>query len=181
MPFLWIFLGLIVVVVLWAISLQRTLVGMDELCGNALSTIGVQQNSRWDALTGLAQLVRNYSAHEADTLQKVIAMRRPITAASTPADVQGQENALMQTLTHLMAVGEAYPDLKANTLYLNTMDSLNKYEDNVRKSRMVYNDTVTKLNRTVRMFPGSLIAGMLGFRVRDYLETESPKTQMPSF
>ena len=78
-----------------------------------------------------------------------------------------------------MAVAERYPDLKANAQYTKTMDSVNKYEDNVRLARMTYNDTVTKYNNSVRMFPGSIVAGILGFPRRDYLAEDSSKTEYP--
>ena len=79
-----------------------------------------------------------------------------------------------------MAVAESYPELKANENYIKTMDSVNKYEEMVRKSRLVYNDSVTKLNRTIRMFPTSLVAGILHIVSRDYLEVNDKKADMPS-
>ena len=78
-----------------------------------------------------------------------------------------------------MAVAEQYPDLKANTMYIETMQGVKQYEENVRLARMTYNDTVTKFNRVVRQFPTSLVAGMLGFPVKDYLQTEEAKKDMP--
>ena len=79
----------------------------------------------------------------------------------------------------LRYLAEAYPDLKSTTLYLKTMDDVKHYEDNVRMSRMVYNDTVTKYNRLVRSLPGSLLAGGLGFAARDYLQDDPAKAEMP--
>lgn len=173
-------IAVVVILIAWVVSTQRQLVSLDELCGNALSQIGVQQASRWDALTALAQLTKNYSEHEYKTLMDTVAARRPITAGSKAAEVDAQENMITQAFTHLMAVAEAYPDLKAQQVYKQTMDSVNQYENNVRHGRMVYNDTVTKFNRMVRQIPGSFLAGPLGFSVRDYLETDQSKTDMPS-
>ena len=79
-----------------------------------------------------------------------------------------------------MAVAESYHDLKANQNYIKTMDSVNEYENKVRQSRLIYNDSVTKLNRQIRMFPTSLVAGMLGFSKRTYLGAEQEKAQMPN-
>lgn len=78
-----------------------------------------------------------------------------------------------------MAVAESYPDLKADNTYIKTMDAVNQYESMVRTSRLIYNDSVTKLNRAVRMFPASLIAGILGFSKRAYLEAVDEKVNMP--
>ncbi|MEG1551806.1 MAG: LemA family protein, partial [Oscillospiraceae bacterium] len=158
---------------------QRKLVSLDELCGNSLSQIGVQQNSRWDALTALVDLTKQYSEHEHKTLMDVIGSRRTIDAHSTAQDAEEQENILTQAMGRLMAIAEAYPDLKANTMYKETMDGVKQYEENVRHSRMVYNDTVTKFNRTVRQIPVCFIARPMGFSIREYLKTEDSKTQMP--
>jgi len=83
-------------------------------------------------------------------------------------------------MSRIMAVAEQYPTLKADASYQKTMDSVNQYEGMVRQSRLIYNDSVTKLNRRIRMFPTSLVAGMLGFAKRDYLEANETKADMPS-
>ena len=170
---------LIVILAAIVISAQRSLVHTDELCGNALSQIGVQQTSRWDALTALAKLTKDYSSYEYDALMTVIEKRKNIGPDSAPADVAAQEGLMTQLTGKLVALAEAYPDLKANTVYLSTMDSVNDYENKVRISRMSYNDTVTRYNRLVRQFPSGIFAGMLGFSKRDYLESDNTKSDMP--
>ncbi|MDO5443565.1 MAG: LemA family protein [Bacteroidia bacterium] len=166
--------------VLWVIGVQRKLVEKDELCKNALSQIGVQQASRWDALTALVELVKSYNEHEYKTLRDVISMRKNITGESTTADAQAQEEALGRLVRNINVVAEQYPDLKANDNYAKTMDAVNTYENQVRMSRMTYNDTVTKYNKEIRMFPTSLVAGILGFSTREYLNEAVGKTEMPS-
>lgn len=180
MPYIIAGIVIVVVVVLWFISTQRTLVSYDEMTHNALSQIGVQQNSRWDALTTLSDLTKNYSEHEHRVLQDIIAARQPLGSSATPAQIEEQENHITRALSHIMAVGEAYPELKASEVYVNTMNSVNQYENQVRMSRMVYNDSVTKLNRAIRQFPTSVAAGMLGFQQKTYLETDNAKAEMPS-
>lgn len=177
---MWILLIIIVLVGFYAVSMQRSLVSMDELAGNALSQIGVQQNSRWDALKALAELTKGYSEHEYKSLMDVIGQRMNISSNSTANEANAQEGLLNQAFGRLFAVAEQYPNLKANETYLATMDSVNKYENNVRMSRMVYNDTVTKMNRLVRQFPGSIFAGIFGFKTREYLKEPEGKTEMPS-
>jgi LemA protein len=145
-----------------------------------MSSIGVQQNTRWDALTALADLVKGYNEHEYKTLMDVIAQRRPVDGKTTAKDAQQQENILTDAMNKFVAVAEQYPDLKANDMYKNTMDGVKQYEENVRLARMTYNDTCTKFNRMIRMFPDSIIAGMLGFKTKDYLQTEEAKKEMPS-
>lgn len=172
--------AVILLLIIWGISVQRKLVGLEELCGNAISQIGVQQNTRWDALNTLADLTKQYDEHEYKTLMDVLAQRRPITADSTAEEAQEQENMITDALQRFIAVGEAYPDLKASQMYQKSMEGVRQYEENVRLARMTYNDTVTKFNRTIRMFPDSLIASMLHFTTRTYLETAEDVKTMPS-
>jgi len=175
-----ILIGVIAVIAMWFISVQRRLVSCDEKCKNSLSQIGVQQASRWDALTALAELVKSYNEHEYNTLRDVISQRTNINGKSSAKDVESQENMITEALTHIVAVAEQYPDLKSNENYAKAMDSVNLYENQVRMSRMVYNDSVTIFNRLVRQFPGSLVASMLAFVEKDYLEVSASKTEMPS-
>ncbi len=165
---------LVLVVLVYIFKTQRTLVNLDELCKNAMSQIAVQLNSRWDALLALAKTAAKYSKHESETLINVINARRQSTVV-TAEEAKQQQGELSQVLGRLMAIGEAYPDLKANDLYAKTMDSVNSYEENVRMSRMVYNDTATKMNRMVRMWPSSFVASMLNFREKAYLTVDEEK------
>ncbi len=172
---------LLVIIAAWLVSAQRKLVAMDENINNAMSQIGVQLSSRFDALTALADLTKGYAAHESETLLETIKARRSIiTAKSTPDEVLKQENVITEALGRIAAVAEQYPDLKANENYGKCMDAVDSYEKMVRTSRLIYNDSVTKLNRTLRMFPTNLVAGMLGFRQRTYLEAEAEKSAMPN-
>ena len=165
----------------WVMSTQRRLVVMDENINNAMSQIGVQLSSRFDALTALLDLAKSYAAHESQTLIETIKSRRSvITAKSTPQDVLQQEGVISEALGRISMVAERYPELKADKGYAKCMDAVDSYEKMVRTSRLIYNDSVTKLNREIRMFPVSLIAGMLGFRQRDYLEAREDKADMPS-
>ena len=173
-------IAVIAIIVLWIISVQRKLVGQDELCQNAMSTIGVQQESRWDALTGMVELIKSYNEHEYNTLRDTIAQRRPIDASSTAEQVDAQENLMGQVMSRLNVVVEQYPDLKANANYTVALDAVDKYTNMVRTSKMVYNDTATNYNKLIRQIPDSIVAAIFGFKGRDYLKTEDKKTDMPS-
>lgn len=175
-----IILAVFAILVIWGIGLQRKLVSAEELCKNSMSQIGVQQNSRWDALTSLAELVKSYNEHEYKTIMEVIGQRKEINPSSSAAEAQVQEDALSKAFGQIKLVVERYPELKANQQYLKTMDSVNTYENQVRLARMTYNDTVTKFNRMVRQFPDSIIAGLLRFTTKDYLAEPAGKTDMPS-
>mgnify|MGYP002623369689 CR=1 FL=1 len=170
----------VVLLVVWGIGIQRKLVGAEELCKNSMSQIGVQQNSRWDALTALVELIKSYNEHEYKTLRDIIAQRKEINGSTSAADANVQENALGKVFSQVKLVAEQYPELKANEQYLKAMDSVNTYENQVRLSRMTYNDTVTKFNRMVRVFPDSIVASLLHFSTKDYLAEPAGKTDMPS-
>lgn len=174
-----IILAILAILVLWGISVQRNLVNCDEKCSNSMSQIGVQQQSRWDAVTALVDLTKSYNEHEYKTLRDVISQRREINGRSSAEEANAQEKAMGDVLRQINLVAEQYPALKADGNYQKTMDSLNTYENQVRTSRMVYNDSVTKFNRLVRQFPDSIIAGMLKFSVKDYLQEPEGKTEMP--
>ena len=164
---------------LYIVNTQRSLVKLDENCKNALGQIQVQLNSRWDALLALAKTASQYAQHESETLIKVIQQRRGEELNSAEA-INSNQGELNQVLGRLIAIGEAYPDLKANEMFAKTMDAVNSYEENVRMSRMVYNDSATKLNRAVRQWPSSFVASMLHFTEREYLKVDQEqKSQMP--
>lgn len=169
------------ILVIWIISVQRRLVAMDENINNAMSQIGVQLSSRFDALSALLDLTKGYAEHESKTLIETIKSRRSvITATSTPKDVLQQEGVISEALGRISMVAEQYPQLKANENYAKCMNAVDSYEKMVRTSRLIYNDSVTKLNREIRMFPVSMIAGLFGFHQREYLEAVEEKADMPS-
>ena len=165
---------LAVLVVGYIITTQRELVHLDELCKNATSQIAVQLNSRWDAISALAKTAAQYAKHESETLINTIRERRQGNV-TTAEQVNEQQNAISQVLGRLIAIGEAYPELKANSLYQEAMDGMRDYEEKVRLSRMVYNDTATKMNRMVRQWPSSFVAGLLHFTERAYLDLDDAK------
>ena len=176
-----ILIGVIIVIfILWLISIQRKLATMDENINNAMSQIGVQLSSRFDALTALLELTKGYAQHEYETLIETIKARRSvITATSSTDDVKNQENIITDALGKISMVAEQYPELKANENYTKCMNAVDSYEKMVRTSRLIYNDSVTKLNRELRMFPTSIFGSMFGFHQREYLEAVEEKADMP--
>ena len=169
------------VIVLWIIATQRRLVVLDENISNAMSQIGVQLSSRFDALTALLDLTKGYAKHESEELIETIKSRRSaITAKSSPEDVLHQEGIISEALGRIAMVTEQYPELKANQTYHKTMDAVQTFENMVRTSRLIYNDSVTKLNREIRMFPVTMLAGIMGFRQREYLVEQAAKADVPS-
>ena len=168
---------LAVIVIGYFISTQRSLVNLDELCKNALSQIEVQLNSRFDAVVALAKAAAQYAKHESDTIIQTVQARggNSGAAANTPAAINEQADLLSQMMGRLNVVFERYPELKASDLYKETQEGMKQYEKNVRMSRMIYNDTATKMNRMVRQWPSSIVASMLHFDQKDYLKVDDEK------
>jgi LemA protein len=164
---------LLVVVAVYFVMTQRKLVSLDELCKNALSQIEVQLNSRFDAVIALAKTAAKYAAHESETIIKAVEARGG--KASTPEAINQQSDMLGQMMGRLNVVFERYPELKASELYVNAQNGQKEYEENVRMSRMVYNDTATKMNRMVRQWPSSIVASMLHFAEKEYLKVDDEK------
>lgn len=174
MPTLIVIFVIIIIVALWAISAQRRLVSMDENVNNALIQIGVQLSNRFDALTALLNLTQEYARHECEVLIDTIHSKRSvITAKSTSDDILGQEEIITEALAMIAMVTEQYPEIKASPMYIKTMNAVQIYENMVRNCCLIYNNNVTKLNRETRVFPASMIAGILGLQKRDYLNSVS--------
>ena len=173
--FFGIIVALAVIIIGCFISTQRSLVSLDEMCKNALSQIEVQLNSRFDAVVALAKTAAQYAKHESETIIQTIEARGGHTSAATPAGINAQSDLLGQMMSRLNVVVEQYPELKASELYQNAQAGQAEYEENVRMSRMVYNDTATKMNRMVRQWPSSIVAQMLHFDVKDYLKVDNEK------
>ena len=174
---------LAVIVIGYFVSTQRSLVNLDELCKNALSQIEVQINSRFDAVIALAKTAAQYAKHESETIIQTVQARggNRGAAANTPAAINEQSDLLTQMMSRLNVVFERYPDLKASDLYKEAQEGMKQYEENVRMSRMIYNDTATKMNRMVRQWPSSIVASMLHFDIKDYLKVDSEeKKQYPN-
>lgn len=175
-----IILILAIIVIVYFISTQRTLVHFDELCKNALSQIEVQLNSRFDALIALAKTAAQYAKHESETIIQTIQARggnaNGVQPGATGATALNQQADLLgQMAGKLNVVFERYPELKASDLYIEAQRGEKEYEENVRLSRMIYNDTATKMNRLVRQWPSSIVASMLHFDVKDYLKVDDEK------
>jgi LemA protein len=156
----------------WFVSTQRSLVVLDENCKNSLSQIEVQLNSRWDALMQLSRQAEKAGMIEAKAMIETIKARRPLVPNSAQS-INENEGQLNQLFSRLMMLGEQYPQFRSMPLFAKSMESIGSYEENVRISRMVYNDTTTKFNRAIRQWPGSFVASMLHFTERDYLKIDN--------
>lgn len=165
------------VIIQWIKSTQSKLVVLNENISNAMTLIGVQLSSRFDAMMALLDLTKGYNKHEIETMIETIKLRRSkITSKSKPDDVLCQEKFISEALNKIAMVSEQFPELKSNLDYIKAMDALQTFENMMHTSRLIYNDSVVKLNREILMFPVSIISGILGFRQKDYLDEQASKT-----
>lgn len=164
-------IGLILLLlVLWIISVQRKFAVMDGNIQNAMNQIGVQISSRFDALFAVLDLMKGYAADDIQPLMERAASRRSvITARSAPEEVSEQEQVIEETVKSIRLAAERNPLLCVDKNYTKCMDAVECYGRMVYTSRLIYNDSVTKLNSALGMFPTNVIAGILGFHKREYL------------
>lgn len=166
-----IIIGLILLLlVLWIISVQRKFAVMDGNIQNAMNQIGVQISSRFDALFAVLDLMKGYVADDIQPLMERAAARRSvITARSAPEEVSEQEQVIEETVKSIRLAAERNPLLCADKNYTKCMDAVECYGRMIYTSRLIYNDSVTKLNSALGIFPTNVIAGILGFHKREYL------------
>ena len=174
--------GVLLVVALWLMTTYNGLVTIRQAVKNAWAQIDVQLKRRHDLIPNLVNTVKGYAGHEKETLERVIAARAKATSATLPADVIKAEGELSTALARLLAVSEAYPELKANQNFLSLQEELTSTENRVAYARQFYNDNVTKLNTRIQTFPTVVVAGMFGFKEEPFFEApteakEAPKVQ----
>ena len=173
-----IFLIVVVVIALFAISLYNRLVRLNVAVDEAFAHIEVQLKRRSDLIPNLVETVKGYASHEQATFEKVVNARARATTASTVADVAAADGMLTQALRGLLAVAEAYPDLKASTNYLALQEELSTTENKVAFARQFYNDNVRALNTAVKTIPTNLFAGIAKVGEREFYEVEDPQSRV---
>jgi LemA protein len=174
MLYLIILLGLVLIIAFFMISVFNKFVRNRNTVKDAWSNIDVALKRRYDLIPNLVETVKGYAAHERSTLENVIKARDEAMAVPSE-DINAQikaENQLQQTLRSIFALSEAYPDLKANTNFIQLQEKLNEIEENLERSRRYYNGTVRENNTYGESFPGVLFAGMFNYKHFDYFETE---------
>ena len=153
------------------VSMRRRLAALDEDAGSAMSQIGVQLSGRFDALMMLLYLTRDHASCECEMLiETVSSRRRIITANSTPEDVMQQELIIAEAMDRIEQLTAKYPDLKSDPDYIEMTGAVEAFENMIRTSCLVYNDSVKKLNHRIHIFPFMIIAGIYGLRKKDYLK-----------
>ncbi|AVF02726.1 MAG: LemA family protein [Devosia indica] len=171
----WVILLLVVGIAGYAIVIYNSLVSNRQMVREGWSGIDVQLKRRTDLIPNLMETVKGYMAHERETLDAVVNARAKATsaAAAGPEARAKAEGELSAALGRLLAIAEAYPDLKANTTFLEFQTALQGVEDEIQMSRRYYNGAVRNLNIQVESFPSNLVANAFKFEQAEYFELEN--------
>jgi LemA protein len=171
---LFITLGAIALIALFVVAQYNRLVRLNITVDEAWAQIEVQLKRRADLIPNLVETVKGYAKHEQSTFDAVVAARAKSTSASTVGEVAAADGALTNALRGLLAVAEAYPDLKASTNFLSLQEELSTTENKVSFARQFYNDNVRQLNQAVATVPSKFFAGFAKVGARDFYEVENP-------
>ena len=178
MEHIFIAIGVILLIfIIWYIAvlnkLNRTIIKIEE----ALSGIDIALTKRYDVITKMVEVVKGYTKHESETLENVIKARNTYLSATTPEDQIKANNELSNFVTKLFALSESYPDLKANTNFMQLQNELKDVENKIASARQFYNDTVLQYNNKIEMFPSNIIAGMFNFKRETFFEAAAAERE----
>src|SRR5271169_3948123 len=171
-------LAIIVVVALWVVAIYNGLVSMRQRVNQAFADIDVQLRQRHDLIPNLVETVKGYAAHERGTLDDVVKARNAAMSAQGPGQVAAAENQLSGALGKLIALSEAYPDLKANANFQQLANELSDLENKIAASRRFFNNAVQEYNTGIQQMPAALFAGMFGFTRKDFFDLGATRTEV---
>jgi LemA protein len=171
----WIILLVVVVAIgFWIASAYNGFIAWRNKVDEGFSTMDVYMVKRYDLIPNLVETVKGYASHEKETLQQVITARNHAVNANTMDEKMKAEGEVSGVLSRLFALSEAYPDLKANTQFLDLQNQLQTVENDIAQSRKYYNGTVRQYNTRVETFPNNIVAGLFKFERRQSFEVEDP-------
>jgi LemA protein len=170
-------MGVLIIVILvvavlavLVIGIYNSLIKLRNKCEEGWSDIDTQLKRRYDLIPNLVETVKGYASHEKETLEKVTKARTAAMSAQTVHDKEAAENMLAGALKTIFALAERYPDLKANQNFLDLQKTLTEIEEHIQLSRRYYNATVRDFNTKIQVFPNNIVAGMFGFKEREFFQ-----------
>ncbi len=172
-------LVVILLIVVYLVATYNSLVQLRNRVKDQWAQIEVQLKRRFDLIPNVVETVKGYAKHESDTLKGVIEARNKFNVASTPEQEMEANNQLTGAIRQLFALSESYPDLKADTNFLNLQSTLEDTENKISTTRQFYNDTVLTLNNKVEMFPSNIVANMFKFKKEAFFEAEEEAKEAP--
>ena len=170
-------IALIIILVFWVISIYNNLVKAKLKVDNAWSQIDVQLQRRFDLIPNFVETVKGYMTHEAQTFEKIAALRTSWANSSSVGEKAKLDGELSGALKTIMAVSENYPELKANTNFSELSEELRNTENKISFSRQFYNDSVTMYNTKLELIPSNIVAGMFNFKSKELFTAESDEAR----
>ena len=174
---MWIALIVVVLLIIWVIAIYNGLVSAKLKVDNAWSQIDVQLQRRFDLIPNFVETVKGYMTHESETFEKIAQLRTSWANSSSVGEKAKLDGELSGTLKTIMAVSENYPELKASKNFTDLSEELRNTENKISFSRQFYNDSVTKYNTKLELFPSSLVAGMFNFQKKELFTAESDEAR----
>ncbi len=174
---LFIVIAIIVAIIILIVLTYNKLVGLRNQVNNSWAQIDVELQRRFDLIPNLVETVKGYMHHEESVLTKVTELRSSWGNAQSINDKANLESQLSQTLKSIMAIAEGYPDLKANTNFINLQEELSNTENKLSSSRASYNNVVTMYNTKLEVFPSNIIASLFNFKHQELFKVENEEAK----
>ena len=170
---IYIIIAIIVLIVIYALALYNSFVKLNNKVKEAFSTMDVYLKKRWDLIPNIVEIVKGYAKHEKDTLKEVVELRNSTYDKMSDEEKIKTNEQLSSGINKIMALAEAYPDLKANENFKDLSKQLTKVEDDITNSRKYYNGVVRIYNNKVEMFPSNIFAGLFGYKSKAMFEVSA--------
>ena len=167
---LWIILAVIILIIIYAFILYNNFISLDNKVKEAFSTMDVYLKKRWDLIPNLVETVKGYAKYEKETLTRVTKLRNNVYNEMTNDEKIINNEELSSNVSKIMALKEAYPELKANENFIDLSNKLTKIEDDIANARKYYNGTVRIYNNKVQMFPNNIFAKIFGYKTKRMFE-----------
>lgn len=168
---LWyIVVAIIIVIVIYAFVLYNSFVKLNNKAKEAFSTMDVYLKKRWDLIPNIVETVKGYAKHEEETLKEIVSLRNNVYDNMSDNDKMKTNEKLTSEISRVMALAEAYPDLKANENFKNLSEQLTKVEDEIANSRKYYNGVIRIYNNKVEIFPNNIFARTFGYESKPMFE-----------
>ena len=166
---IYVILGIILLII-YVVGVYNSLVKLRNKVDDQSSQVDIELKKRFDLVPNLVETVKGYAKHEKETLEEVIKARNSFTSAGNMNEELAANDNLSNALTKLFALSEAYPDLKANTNFINLQNSLNEIEENIAYKRSFYNETVRMYNDKIMTVPSNIVANIFNFKEKEYFQ-----------
>jgi len=174
---IYIIIGIVALLIIYIIALYNSFVQLNNKVDEAFSTMDVYLKKRWDLIPNIVETVKGYAKHEKETLEKVISLRNSAYENMSDEEKIKANEQLTSGINKIMALAEAYPDLKANENFKDLSNQLTKVEEDIANSRKYYNGVVRIYNDKVKMFPSNIFAGLFGYKAKKMFETAAAERE----